>query len=81
MSKRKYGKYETLKEARAAARANAYWGITSVYKEPDDSYSIRNPYHKKAKLVCGVDKSGRRHKLVWVRDSIGRKIQKFEPIK
>lgn len=81
MSKRRYGEYTTLKEARAAARAEAFWRVVPIYEEPDSSYSIKNPYHKKAKLVCGVDKSGRRYKLVLVRDCIGRKIQKFEPIK
>lgn len=81
MSKRKYGEYVTLKEARAAAREDAHYGVTAVYEEPDGSYSIRNPFHKKAKLVCGVDKGGRRYKLAWVRDYIGRKVQRFEPIK
>lgn len=81
MSKRKYGEYITLKEARAAAREDAHYGVTPVYEEPDGSYSIRNPFHKKAKLVCGVDKSGRRYKLAWVRNYVGKKVQRFEPIK
>lgn len=80
MSKRKYGDYLTLKEARAAAREEANYGVIPVYEEPDGSYSISNPYHKKAKLVCGIDRSGLRYKLAWVRDYAGRKVQRFQPM-
>lgn len=81
MSKRKYGEYSTLKEARAAARAMTPYSITPVYEEPDGSYSIETPFHKKAKLVCGIDKSGRRYELVWTRNYVGEKIQKYMPVK
>lgn len=80
MSKRKYGEYKTLKEARAAAREHAHYNAVAVYEEPDGSFSIGHAFHKKAKLICGIDKSGRRYQLVWTRDYFGKKIQKFEPI-
>lgn len=82
MSKRTYGAYATLKEARAAAREQATtYSVVPVYEEPDGSYSIEYPFHKKATLACGIDKSGRRYKLAWVRDYVGQKVQRFQPIK
>ena len=81
MSKRKYGDYNTLKEARASAREKAgNYRVISVYKEPDGSYSIENKFHKKAKLICGIDKSGQKYELKWVKDYIGRKVQQFIPV-
>lgn len=82
MSKRKYGEYSTFKEARAAAREiTRSYSVTPIYEEPDYSYSIKIPIHKKAKFICGIDKSGRKYKLVWTRDYQGKKVQKYEPVK
>lgn len=76
--KRKYGKYLTFKEARAAARIENYsneYDRTPIYEEPDQSFSVKNPVHKKAILLCAIDKSGRMYTLAWIRNDEGKKVQ------
>lgn len=84
--KRKYGEYNTLKEARAAARQAAFYTVKiPIYKEPDNSYSINFPFHKKAVLICGIDKSGRRYEATGTQtvniDGHDRNFIVFEPVK
>lgn len=71
---------DTLKEARAAAREEAGFYILPIYKDPDGTYSVAYPGHKRSEFVCGIDQAGRRYKRITTRNICGEKVRKYIPI-
>lgn len=79
--KKKWGEFQTLKEACKIAREKAVYGVIEIYKNYDNSYSLNPDQHKKAVFICAVDKSGRRYKKEWKRAWNGKKYIGYTPIK
>ena len=58
------GKYFSFADARQGVRdLNNYW-IIPIYKEPDNSFSVKVPVATNAEIVAYIDKSGRRYKKI-----------------
>ena len=66
-NKKMQGEFNTLKEARAAARERAGNWYADIYQEPDGTFSIRKPTNGKAVFVVAIDKSGARYEKKWKR--------------
>ena len=71
--KKMQGEFETLKEARIAAREMAakhcvgagYTNYVDIYQEPDGTFSLGGPTNGRAVFVVAIDKAGARYTKKW----------------